>query len=281
MASTVTTVPARLTALPSAAVKVTLAGAIRSEFTKIRSVRSTYWTLFALIVVTVGIGALSSWGAASHWSQMSPGDRATFDPTQQSLIGLILGQLIIAVLGALTMTSEFSTGMVRTSLSAQPRRGLLIAAKGIVFAVVAFVTGLVASFGAFFLGQALMSGKHIDATLGQPHVLSAVIGGALFLTVCGMLAFGLGLLIRHTAGAITAAVGLLFVLFIMVNFLPQSWQNDLDRWLPFNAGSGVWRDQFSPDASHLFAPWTGFAVFVGYAAIAIAAGMITFRRRNV
>jgi ABC-type transport system involved in multi-copper enzyme maturation permease subunit len=283
MASTVTAAPATtgLTALPATAGTITLAGTIRSEFTKLRSVRSTYWTLLALIVVTVGIGALGSWGAASHWSQMGPGDRASFDPTQQSLFGLILGQLIIAVLGALTITSEFGTGMVRTSLSAQPRRGLMIAAKGFVFTVVALVTGLVASFGAFFLGQALMSGKHINTTLSQPHVLSAVVGGALFLTVCGMLAFGLGLLVRHTAGAITAAVGLLFVLFIMVNFLPQSWQDSIDRWLPFNAGSGVWRSQAELAGNHLFAPWTGFAVFVGYAVIAIAAGVILFRRRNV
>jgi ABC-type transport system involved in multi-copper enzyme maturation permease subunit len=280
MASTVTAAPAGLTALPATAGKVTLSGTIRSEFTKIRSVRSTYWTLFALIVFTVGIGALGSWGAASHWSQMGPADRANFDPTQQSLFGLILGQLIIAVLGALTITSEFSTGMVRTSLSAQPRRGVMVTAKGVVFAVVALVTGLVASFAAFFLGQALMSGKHINATLSQPHVLSAIIGGALFLTVCGLLAFGLGLLIRHTAGAITAAVGLLFVLWIMVNFLPQSWQNDIDRWLPFNVGSGVWRNQNDLAANHMFAPWTGFAVFVGYAVIAIAAGVIMFRRRN-
>jgi ABC-2 type transport system permease protein len=269
-----------LSALPASAGQASFTGALRSEFTKIRSVRSTHWTLLALIVVTVGIGALGSWGAASHWSQMAPGERATFDPTQQSLFGLILSQLIIAVLGALTITSEFGTGMIRTSLAAMPRRGTLIAAKGVVFAAVALVTGLVASFAAFFLGQALMSGKHINATLGQPHVLSAVIGGALFLTVCGLLAFGLGLMIRHTAGAISAAVGLLFVLFIMVNFLPQSWQNDIVRWLPFNDGSGVWRDQANLAANHLFAPWTGFAVFCGYAVVAIAAGLILFRKRN-
>lgn len=280
MASTITAIPAGLTALPPSAGKVSLAGAIRSEFTKIRSVRSTYWTLLALIVVTIGVGALGSWGAASHWSQMSPADRASFDPTQQSLFGLILGQLIIAVLGALAITSEFTTGMIRTSLAVLPRRGTMIAAKGIVFTAVALVTGLVSSFAAFFLGQALMSGKHINATISQPHVLSSVIGGGLFLTVCGMLAFGLGLMIRHTAGAITAAVGLLFVLFIMVNFLPQSWQDGIDRWLPFNAGSGVWRSQADAAANHLFAPWTGFAVFAGYAVIAIAAGLILFRKRN-
>jgi len=263
-------------ALPPAAGRAGLAGTLRSEFTKIRSVRSTYWTLLALIVVMVGIGALASWGAATHSRQLGP----DFDPTQQSLIGLVVGQLIISVLGALAITSEYSTGMVHTTLTAMPRRGVVLTAKAVVFGTVALVTGLVASFASFFLGQALMSGKHIEASLGQPHVLRAVIGGALFLTVCGLLAFGLGLILRHTAAAISAAVGLLFVLFIMVNLLPQSWQDDVSKWMPFTAGSQIWRVGAASARDHVFAPWTGFGIFAGYAAIAIIGGLILFRRRD-
>jgi ABC-2 type transport system permease protein len=263
-------------ALPHAARRAGFAGAVRSEFTKIRSVRSTYWTLLALVVMTAGIGALSSWGAATHSGQLGP----DFDPTRQSLFGLIVGQLIIVVLGALTITSEYGTGMVRTSLTAMPRRSITIAAKAVVFATVSLATGLVASFGSFFLGQALMSGKHINATLGQPDVLRAVIGGALFLTVCGLLAFGLGLLMRHTAAAISAAVGLLFVLFVLVNFLPQSWQNHVDKWMPFNAGDQIWRASAALPSEHMFSPWTGFGLLAGYAAIAIIGGMILFLRRD-
>src|ERR1700735_5123142 len=262
-------------ALPAAARRAGFTGTLRSEFTKIRSVRSTYWTLLALVVVTAGIGALASWGVANHGGG-GPG----FDATRQSLAGLLLGQLIIAVLGALTVTSEYSTGMARTSLTAMPRRGVFLAAKAVAFAVVALVTGLVTCFGSFFLGQALMSSHHISTTLGQPHVLRAVIGGALFLTVCGLLAFGLGMILRHTAGAISAAVVLLFVATGMVDFLPPSWQNDVDKWLPMNAGSEIWRAGVVQPAEHMFAPWTGFAVFCGYAAIAIIAGAILFRRRD-
>jgi ABC-2 type transport system permease protein len=263
-------------ALPPAAGRAGFIGAMRSEFTKIRSVRSTYWTLLTLVVVTIGIGALASWGAATHSSELG----TDFDPTRQSLFGLILGQLIIVVLGSLTITSEYGTGMIRTSLTAMPRRGTTVAAKAVVFGVVALMTGLVASFGSFFLGQALMSGKHINATLGQPDVLRAVIGGALFLTVCGLLAFGLGLLLRHTAAAISAAAALLFVLFVLVNFLPQSWQNDVNKWLPFNAGDQIWRVSAAAPSEHMFAPWTGFGIFAGYAAIAIISGLILFRRRD-
>ena len=209
------------------------ADALRSEWTKIRSTRSTYWTLLALIVVCIGIGAVTCAGTASHPQGISP---AQFDSTQQSLAGLYLGQLVIAVLGALTITSEYSTGMIRTSLAVQPRRGVVFAAKAVVFAIVTLVIGLIASFGSFFVGQAILSGAHLSTTLGQPNVLRAVIGGALFLTACGMLAYGLGAILRHTAAAISAAIGLLFVLTVLVQFLPQAWQNNVDKWMPALAG---------------------------------------------
>jgi ABC-2 type transport system permease protein len=261
--------------LPRAAGRVTFAGALRSEFTKIRSVRSTYWTLLAMFVVTVGFGALASTGAAH--GPHGP----FFDPTRQSLAGLYIGQLIIGVLGVLVISSEYSTGMIRTTLTTNPHRGVMIAAKGVVFTVVALVTSLVTSFAAFFVGQALMSSDHISTTIGSPNVLRAVIGGALFLTACGVLAFGLGLLIRHTAGGIGAVTGLLFVVTILVNFLPQSWQDHVDKWVPALAGGQLWMTgPRPPGATSMFGPWTSFAILCGYAAVAVAAGVILFRKRD-
>jgi ABC-type transport system involved in multi-copper enzyme maturation permease subunit len=262
-------------ALPASAGRANLAGALRSELTKIRSVRSTYWTLLALVVVTVGFGALASWGVATHGH---PGP--DFDPTAQSLSGLYISQLIMGVLGVLVITAEYSTGMIRTTLTTLPRRGTVVAAKAIVFAVVAFVTGLITSFASFFLGQALMSSHHMSTTLSHPHVLRAVIGGALFLTACGLLAFGLGLLLRHTAGAISTVVGLLFVLTILVNFLPQSWQDHVEKWVPAMAGTRIWNTVPSLGGPPMFAAWTGFAVFCGYAAIVLIAGLVLFRKRD-
>ncbi len=262
--------------LPRSAGRVTFAGALRSEFTKIRSVRSTYWALLAMFVVVVGFGALASWGAASHGPH-----GPYFDPTQQSLAGLYIGQLIIGVLGVLVITSEYSTGMIRTTLTTNPHRGMMIAAKGVVFTVVALVTSLITSFTAFFLGQALMSSHHMSTTIGSPNVLRAVIGGALFLTACGVLAFGLGLLIRHSAGGIGAMVGLLFVVTILINFLPQSWQDHVDKWIPALAGGQLWMTVAQPPGSTpMFGPWPSFAVLCGYAAIAVAAAAILFRRRD-
>jgi ABC-type transport system involved in multi-copper enzyme maturation permease subunit len=272
-----TTAPAAGLALdlPRSAGRVTFGGALRSEFTKIRSVRSTYWTLLAMFVVVVGFGALASAGAAH--GQHGP----FFDPTRQSLAGLYIGQLIIGVLGVLVISSEYSTGMIRATLTTNPHRGVMIAAKGVVFTLVALVTSLITSFVAFFLGQALMSSDHISTTIGSPNVLRAVIGGALFLTACGVLAFGLGLLIRHSAGGIGAMVGLLFVVTILVNFLPQSWQNDVDKWIPALAGGQVWMSVPQPPGNTpMFGPWPSFAVLCGYAAIAVAAAVIVFRRRD-
>jgi len=268
---------------PAARGRAGLRGTLRSELTKIRSVRSTYWSLIALVVVTIGISALFALGHAQSFSQMPPfaqvHQRAQFirQATEVSLFGLILGQLVIAVLGALTITSEYSTGMVRTSLSVMPRRGVLFAAKAVVFAGVALVVGLATSFASYFAGQAILSTQHINSTIGQPGVLRAVIGGGLFLAVCGLLSFGLGAVLRHTAGAITAAIGLLFVLFILSGFLPTNWAVHIDKWIPFNAGGAIWENV---SGTSMFSPWTGFAVFCGYAAIALAAGLILFRRRD-
>jgi ABC-2 type transport system permease protein len=274
MASTLTHAPVALPAVPANAGNASLAGALRSEFTKIRSVRSTYWTLLAMIVVTVGFGALASYGATR--SPQGPG----FDPTAQSLGGLYISQLVIAVLGVLVITSEYSTGMIGTTLMTLPRRGTVITAKAVVFGLVALVSSLITCFASFFLGQALMSSHHISTTLGQPGVLRAVVGGALFLTACGLLAFGLGLVLRHSAGAISAVVALLFVLSILIHALPQSWQVDVDKWMPAVAGSQIWAVVPSTGSVPNFGPWTGFAVLCGYAAIAIAAGTYLFRKRN-
>jgi ABC-2 type transport system permease protein len=282
MATTVIPAGARAT-LPALRGRAGFGGTLRSELTKIRSVRSTYWSLIALVVITIGISALFAYGHAQNFSQMpafaQTHQRAQFiaQATETSLFGLILGQLVIAVLGAITITSEYSTGMIRTSLSVMPRRGVVFAAKAVVFAAIALVVGLVTSFASYFVGQAILSTQHINSALGQPGVLRAVIGGGLFLAVCGLLSFGLGAVLRHTAGAITAAIGLLFVAYILSGFLPSNWAAHVDKWIPFNAGGAIWENA---SGTNMLSPWTGLAVFCGYAAIALVAGLILFRRRD-
>jgi ABC-2 type transport system permease protein len=273
----------RAAVLPARDTRAGFGGALRSELTKIRSVRSTYWTLFAMIVITIGISALLSWGRIQDYAsqpalvQAHEAVRIRSRATEFSMFGLILGQLVIAVLGALTITSEYSTGMIRTSLTVLPRRGTVFAAKAVVFTAVALAAGLVTSFGSYFAGQAIFATQHLNSTIGQPGVLRAVVGGGLFLAVCGLLSYGIGAVLRHTAGAITASVGLLFVLFVLSGFLPGSWAAHIDKWIPFNAGGAIWE---SLSGQSMFSPWVGFGVFCAYAAIAVVAGGILFRTRD-
>ena len=274
-----TTAPAlRLSALPPATGRAGLPGALRSEFTKLRSVRSTYWTLLALVVVSIGIGAAISAGSANQ--PHSAGDG--FDATQVSLIAFFeLGQLVIAVLGALTITSEYSTGMIRTSLTAMPRRGTVYAAKAAVFGAVALVVSLVTSFLAFFVGQAILHGT-VHATLSQPDVLRAIVGSALFVTVVGLIAFGVGAIIRHSAGAITTVIGMMFIIPIIVQVLPQTWRYDLIRFLPDSAGRviSITVMPSGGEVYHMWSAWPQFAVTAVYAVVLLAIGAYLFRKRD-
>ena len=266
--------------LPAPSGRAGFGGTLRSEFTKIRSVRSTYWTLLVLLVVSIGIGAAICAGTAASWNQTSAADRATFDATQVSIAGLFfLGQLVIVVFGAIVLTAEYSTGMIRTSLTAMPRRITMYAAKALVFTIVALAVTLVAAFIAFFLGQALLSSTHASVTLSEPNVLRAVIGSALYVTLCGLFAFAAGSILRHTAATITTIIGLLFVIPILAHLLPSSWYNDVARWLPDSAGAAI-TATVAPQDSHLFSPWGQFTVFAVYTAILLIVGGFLFRRRD-
>jgi ABC-2 type transport system permease protein len=269
-------------AQPAATYRASAMGALRSELTKLRSVRSTYWTLFLLALAGIAWAIANCAGEASHWSQMSPRDRAGFDPTQASIVGLaLLGQLVIVVLGALTITSEYSTGMIRTSLTVFPGRRALYASKAAVLTAVTLVIAIVASFVSFFIGQYLLHSTHTAATLSQPNVLRAVMSSALYVVLSGLFAFGIGAIMRSTAGAMTTAYGLLFLLPQLAKALPSSWYADVVRWLPggdvINAVTGTQTVDNNP---HLFSAWGEFAVFGAYAAILLAVGALLFSRRD-
>jgi ABC-2 type transport system permease protein len=250
---------------------------IKSEWTKLRSLRSTMWSLLAAFVIVVGLGILISFARASHIERESLHDRLTFDPTAFSLAGSFLAQLAIGTLGVLLMTGEYSTGMVRATFGAVPRRLPVLWAKAIVFALVAFVLMTVAAFIAFFGGQAAFSSKHLDASISDPGVLRAVIGAGLYLTLVGVFGLALGALIRSTAGGIATLFGLLLVLPIIVNFLPGDWSTNINKYLPGSAGQSIMNVLHADDS---LSPWVGFAVFCGYVALALAAAGVLLVRRD-
>ena len=278
----VTTAQARPGAVPAPSRPAGLVGTLRSEFTKIRSVRSTYWSLILLVVTGIAWSVAFCAGEAAHWPHMTAQAKAGFDPTQSSIVGLaLLGQLVIVVLGTLSITSEYSTGMIRTSLSVMPRRRILYAAKAAVFTAIALVVAFLTSFAAFFIGQALLSSTHASATLSQPNVLRAVTCAALYVALCGLFSFGLGMILRSTAGAMAAAYGLLFLVPQLAKALPSAWYADVVRWLPggdvVNAITSTQTSSLSPN---MFSAWGEFAVFGAYTVVLLAVGAVLFARRD-
>jgi ABC-2 type transport system permease protein len=299
----------RLSALPPAAGQAGLKGALASEFTKIRSVRSTYWTLGALFVVSVGLGIAITAGTAANFAN-NPGNKAGFDATQASLGAFFeLGQLIIAVIGAMVITSEYSTGMIRTSLTAMPRRGVVYAAKAIVFTAVTLVVSLITAFVAFFTGQAIYSSKGVAASLFHnasipananvncnPNsgctatfyghdvittstVLTAIIGTVLFVTIVALIAYGVGAIVRHTAGTIAIVIALLFIVPILEHTLPDTWRWDLMRFLPDAANQVVSATVGSPNI-HLWSTWPQLGVTALWAVVLVGIGAVLFRKRD-
>jgi hypothetical protein len=255
---------------PFSQAKATFGTALHSEWTKIRTVRSTFWTLLVTMVITIGLGVLIALGSSSH-------PNTDDDWTAISMSGLFFGQLVIVVFGAMAITAEYSTGMIRTSLTSQPRRATLFWAKSTVVTAVALAVGLICSFVSFFLATSIYSGHNIHVSLSDQGVLRAVFGGGLYMAASALLAFGLGAIFRHTAGGITASVGLLFILFILVQFLPGNWRHDIGKWIPFNAGLQIISTRPQAD---MLSPWAGFGVFLVYVAVAVIGGAIVMRGKD-
>jgi ABC-2 type transport system permease protein len=270
------------------AVAVTRAGAkrghvtqlrvLRSEWTKLWTLRSTRWSLLAGFVAMAGLGALVAAVQMSRWTQLEPHERATYDSLDTAVGGYHLAQLAIAVLGVLVISGEYSTGMIRSSFMAVPRRLPVLWAKLGVFAAVTFVLMLAASLISFFAVQAIVTQHHQQHALGDPGALRVVVGAALFMTVLGVMCTALGALVRSTAGGIALFVGLLFVLPGVTAILPASISSSISPYLPLEAGTTVASSTF--ENPHHLSTWGGFALFCGYTAIVVAAAAWGLVRRD-
>jgi ABC-2 type transport system permease protein len=266
-----------LAAAVTTPLRVTQLRVFKSEWTKLRSVRSTYWSMFATLLFIIGIGILVCVIFNARWPHLSVHERANFRPLRANLAGVNFAQLAIGVLGVLVITAEYSTGMIRATFSAVPKRLPVLWAKTVVFAAVAFLLTLPAIFIVFFAGQAILSGQHINITISHPGVLRALIGAALYLMVMGVFGLGLGAILRSTAGGISALAAIVFVLPPIISLFPTSFANSVDPYLPSNAGGAVWT--ITP-GSNTLAPWAGFAVFCGYAVASILLAAILMVRRD-
>jgi hypothetical protein len=256
--------------------KVTQAHVFLSEWTKLRSVRSTRWSLLAAVGFTIGIAALACAVVSHHWPQVSAQDRADFNPLDPNLAGVQLAQLALGVLGVLVITAEYSTGMIRASMTAVPRRLPVLWGKVFVYGLVTLVLMVPSTLIAFVIGESIFSGRHINVSFGDPGVARAVIGAALYVTVVGLFGLGLGAIVRNTAGGIATFAGLMFVLPPLMNVLPTSWNNAASPYLPLQAGEAI---MSTTPGNHL-SPWVGLGVLCAYVAGALAVASILLVSRD-
>jgi ABC-2 type transport system permease protein len=252
---------------------------IRAEWVKLRSLRSSAWTLGAMVVASIGLAALISASDAHGYSGLSAADQATWDPTNESLAGTIFGQLAIGVFGVLAITGEFASGTIRSSIAAAPRRTPMFAAKAIVYGGVALVAGELISLLSFFVGQQIIAGSAPHATFGQPGVARAVLFAGVYLALISLLSLGLGGLLRHTAGAITAVVAILLVVPAITGALPSSFRYSVGRFLPLQIG-GDSMGAVVPEP-HALSAWAGFGMLSLYALVLLGLAGWSLVRRDV
>jgi ABC-2 type transport system permease protein len=245
---------------------VTLPRVIRSEWTKLRTLRSTTWALLVTLALVVGVGIMVCVFRVANWPPRDPGEAAGFDPAAASLSGIYLAEIAIGVLGALMFTGEYATGLIQTTFSTVPRRLTAMTGKAIAFAAAALAVGVVGCVATFLIGQSILDSKGIGTTLGQPGVARAVLGSGLFLVVVGLLGLGLGALLRSTAAAVGTLVGLLLVLPILVGFLPGGIEDRVAKFLPMAAGTAISNLDPGPD---VLSPWTGLGLFTAYTAVVL------------
>jgi len=250
-----------------------------SEWTKLRSVRSTKWSLGVGFLLTMAFPVIFSFVTRSHWHSMSPHERADRHPLDIALAGVNVAQLAIAVLGVLLISAEYSTGSIRSTFTAVPKRLPVLWAKLIDYAVVSMVLMVPAVLVSFFASQAILTNIHqLQISFTHAGVARAVIGGAIYVMLVGIFALAIGAIVRNTAGGIATFAGIFFVIPPLMNILPLSWNNAISQYLPSNAGRQLFALQH---AAHTLTPLAGGLLFAAYCAAAIAIAAVLLVRRDV
>ncbi|MEO7261437.1 MAG: ABC transporter permease [Jatrophihabitantaceae bacterium] len=272
MSTTLAPIPTSTRVSHVTPLRVTHFRVLLSEWTKLRSLRSTAYTLLVAAVLLIGLGAMFAAIAAHQPNGLAPGETAT----STSLTGTFFAQLAIGVLGVLMISGEYSTGMIRSSLAVVPSRLPMLWAKLAVFAAAVFSTMLIASLTSFLIGQALLGEGHLDASLATPGALRSVIGAALYLSVAGMTGLAVGALLRNAAAAISSFIGVFFVIPPLTLLLPAAFSDHVVQYLPSNAGAMLLDGRYG--VANPLSPWIGFAVMCAYAVVLIGLAGCRLRR---
>ncbi|MBX0299481.1 ABC transporter permease subunit [Cryobacterium sp. 1639] len=252
-------------------------GVLRSEWIKLRTVRSTVWSYATVIVISLGLAALMSVSAGFDGSQI-PAEQQTAIVTQAATFGVFFGQLVVAVLGVLAISGEYSTGMIRSSLTASPKRLPVLGAKAVVLFVSTFVVGLVSTVGSALVAAPILAGQGITAEVTDPDLLLPLLGGALYLALVSVFALGVGAILRTGAGGIAAALGILLLLPIAMVMIPADWVADVTPYLLSNAGLGIFGlNAFGPAD---FEVWQNITIVLGWVAVSLAGAVVLLKRRD-
>ncbi|MFB2579726.1 ABC transporter permease [Herbiconiux sp. P15] len=262
---------ARLSHQPLPDAKLTFGGVLKSEWIKLTTVRSTIWAYAIIIALQVGMGALIVLTQEPEYLAASPAaDTVVFSAS----LGVMLNQLVISVLGVLVITGEYGTGQIRSSLTAVPRRLPVLWAKAIVFSVTSFVVGLVSVFASAAVNWGLLDARGVSLSPFDIEVWPHLVGAAGYLALLGLIAFFVGALIRHTAGGIAAAMGLILVVPSVLAFISAEWVTVLSQWLPSSVGQGLFF------ASDVFEPWQALLVMLGWIAVVATPAAVQLKRRD-
>ncbi|MBR7829555.1 hypothetical protein KDK95_24835 [Actinospica sp. MGRD01-02] len=260
--------------------RITFREALDSEFAKIRSVRSTYWTLLICVVLSVGISLLIAAVTSANWDTLSATNRATVDMSSV-VAGVYFGVLVVGVLGVLVVSTEYGTGMMRTSLTAFPRRSVLFLAKAVVLTLVVLVTGIIIAFASYGVASPFYTKHGVDLSLSHGANVRALLAVPVYLALVALMGLALGFLLRHTAAAISTLVGLFFVVPIITNFLPGTLGKDLNKIVPSNAGSAMMvTHAATPGSTPTLSPIGGFVALLIWTALLIVPAFWFFRHRD-
>ena len=252
-------------------------GALAAEWIKLRSVRSTYLILAAAAVAAVAVGYLVTHSDVTHWATMTAQAKAAFDPVSDSFSGLGLAQLAFGTLGVLVISSEYATGLIRTTFTAVPRRRAVLAAKATIAGAVSLAAGEAIAFATFFTGQQALSAQHLQVTLAHPGALRGVLAAGFYLAVMAWAGLGLGTLIRHTAGAITTMTAVVFLLPQIIHALPAPWNVQAGKYTLNLAAQQMIAQHPQPG---YFGAGPSFLIVAAYAAAALGAAAILITRRD-
>jgi ABC-2 type transport system permease protein len=272
--SATTLPPVRSTHIDVTARTISAPGILRSEWIKLRSLRSTVWSFAIVFVIQVGFGLIMALNAHVPTGAVVTDEMTMSNVVNAATIGLFLGQLVVAVLGVLVISGEYSTGMIRSSLTAVPKRLPVLWGKAIVFAVATAVVAAVSILAALFVTVPILAGSGFAPDLADGTLWLRLLGAVGYVTFIGLISFGIGAILRSTPGGIAASLGLILVLPTILQLIPADWAHSLIDWLPGSAGQNL----MYPGGA--FEAWQALLVMLGWIAVVLTGAALLLRRRD-